>query len=791
MNEKCIKTLEYNKIISMLCDNTVSDMGRDIAETLLPSSDINEVKELQQETTEAVNLILKKGNAPLSGIYDIRVPLRKVKMGSSLDPGELLKIAYTLRSCRILKNYISEDKGEQQFPIIEYYIDTLSHFKNIEESIFNAIENEEEISDRASSLLHSIRRKIKDKSAGIKEKLNHMVTSSAYSKYLQEGIVTVRGDRHVIPVKQEYRAQVPGIIHDQSASGATLFIEPMVIVEMQNELKQLRLSEAEEIERILYELTGFVGEKYESIKLNAEILATLDFIFAKAKLSLEFRCVEPKVNDKGIINIKKARHPLIDAKKVVPIDIYMGESFNTLVITGPNTGGKTVTLKTVGLLSLMAQAGLHIPAGDYSEVAVFDEVFADIGDEQSIEQSLSTFSSHMTNIVSILNNITKNSLVLFDELGAGTDPTEGAALAMSILELLYKKDIRTAATTHYSELKVYALSTPGVCNASMEFDVATLRPTYKLLIGIPGKSNAFEISQKLGLSGDIIHRAKEFISKEDIEFEDVIKDLQENRKKMQEESDLASRMRMDIERSKKELDNKLGKMEEQKERILRDAQREALAIVKRSKEEANQIIRELREAMEKEAADKALVIEQARTKLKQKQDEAEEKIGEAVLGKVSHKPPKKLKLGDTVKIVNLNQKGYVLTLPDEQGNLMVQAGIMKVSVNINNLTLDQEEKQTAKKQANLHLSSEKARSISAQIDVRGQTLEEAIMNVDKYIDDAYLAGAGQITIIHGKGTGTLRAGINQMLRSNSHVKSFRVGAFNEGGSGATIVEIKS
>lgn len=791
MNEKCIKTLEYNKIISMLCDNTVSDMGRDIAEALVPSSDINEVRELQQETTEAVNLILKKGNAPLSGIYDIRVPLRKVKMGSRLDPGELLKIAYTLRSCRILKNYISEDKGEQQFPIIEYYIDTLSPFKNIEENIFNAIENEEEISDRASSLLHSIRRKIKDKSAGIKEKLNHMVTSPAYSKYLQEGIVTVRGDRHVIPVKQEYRAQVPGIIHDQSSSGATLFIEPMVIVEMQNELKQLRLSEAEEIERILYELTGLVGEKYESIKLNAEILATLDFIFAKAKLSLEFRCVEPKVNDKGIINIKKARHPLIDAKKVVPIDIYMGESFNTLVITGPNTGGKTVTLKTVGLLCLMAQAGLHIPAGDYSEVAVFDEVFADIGDEQSIEQSLSTFSSHMTNIVSILNNITKNSLVLFDELGAGTDPTEGAALAMSILELLYKKDIRTAATTHYSELKVYALSTPGVCNASMEFDVATLRPTYKLLIGIPGKSNAFEISQKLGLSGDIINRAKEFISKEDIEFEDVIKDLQENRKKMQEESDLASRMRMDIERSKKELDNKLGKMEEQKERMLRDAQREALAIVKRSKQEADQIIRELREAMEKEAADKALVIEQARTKLKQKQDEAEEKIGEAVLGKVSHKPPKKLKLGDTVKIVNLNQKGYVLTLPDEQGNLMVQAGIMKVSVNINNLTLDQEEKQTAKKQANLHLSSEKARSISAQIDVRGQTLEEAIMNVDKYIDDAYLAGAGQVTIIHGKGTGTLRAGINQMLRSNSHVKSFRVGAFNEGGSGATIVEIKS
>lgn len=791
MNEKCLRTLEYNKIINMLCENTVSDMGKDIARDLVPSKDIHEIRELLQETTEAVNLTLKKGNAPLGDIQDIRVPLRKVKMGACLDPGELLKIANALRNCRVLKSYINEKRAEQQFPIIEYYIDTLSSFKAIEESIYNAIENEEDISDRASSLLHSIRRKLKDKVAGIKEKLNHMVTSSAYSKYLQEGIVTVRGDRHVIPVKQEYRAQVPGIVHDQSSTGATLFIEPMVIVEMQNELKQLRLNEAEEIQRILYELTGLVGEKYDSIKLNAEILATLDFIFAKAKLSLEYRCVEPKINDKGIINVKKARHPLIDEKKVVPIDIYIGESFNTLVITGPNTGGKTVTLKTMGLLTLMTQAGLHIPAGEYSEMAVFDEVFADIGDEQSIEQSLSTFSSHMTNIVSILKNITTNSLVLFDELGAGTDPTEGAALAMSILELLYKRNIRTAATTHYSELKIHALSTPGVCNASVEFDVATLSPTYRLLIGIPGKSNAFEISNKLGLSDDIIKRAREFISKEDIEFEDVIKELQENRRKTQEESDLASRMRMDIERNKKELDNKLDKLDEQKEKILRDAQKEALTIVKRSKLEADQIIKELQEAMEKETADKAVIIEQARMKLKKKQDETEEKIGQEVFNKVSNKPPKKLNLGDTVKIVNLNQKGYVLTLPDEQGNLMVQAGIMKVNVNINNLSIDIEEKQTTKNKTNLHLSNEKALSISSQVDVRGQSLEEAMMNVDKYIDDAYLTGAGQITIIHGKGTGILRTGISQMLRSNSHVKSYRIGAFNEGGNGATIVEIKS
>lgn len=790
MNEKCLKTLEYQKIINMLCDNTISNMGRDIAEELIPSTDIHEVRELLQETTEAVNLSLKKGNPPLRGIHDIRVPLRKVKVGSVLDPGELLKIADTQRSCRTLKSYMSQDKGEQSFPIIEYYIDTLSTFKALEESIYNAIDNEEEISDRASSLLHSIRRKLKEKSAGIKEKLNHMVTSSAYSKYLQEAIVTVRGDRHVIPVKQEFRAQVPGIIHDQSSTGATLFIEPMVIVEMQNDLKQLKLSEAEEIQRILTELTQLVADKYEDIKQNSEILATLDFIFAKAKLSLDLRCVEPKINNNGVINVKKARHPLLKADKVVPIDIYLGESFNTLVITGPNTGGKTVTLKTMGLLTLMAQAGLHIPAGDYSELAVFDEVFADIGDEQSIEQSLSTFSSHMTNIVSILKNVTPNSLVLFDELGAGTDPTEGAALAMSILELLFHKNIRTAATTHYSELKVYALSTAGVCNASVEFDIATLRPTYKLLIGVPGKSNAFEISRKLGLTDDVISRAKEFLTKDDIAFEDVIKELQENRKKTQEESDLAARVRMDIERSKKELDNKLSKLEEQRERMLRDAQREALSIVKRSKEEADQVIKELREAMEKEAADKAVIIEQARLKLKRKQDEAEEKIGEAVFNKVSHKPPKQLKLGDSVKIVNLNQVGYVLTLPDEQGNLMVQAGIMKVNVNINNLSVDKEDKPNAKKQVNLNLSSEKARSIASQIDVRGQSLEEALMNVDKYIDDAYLAGAGQVTIVHGKGTGTLRAGIMQLLRSHTHVKSVRGGAYNEGGSGATIVEVK-
>ncbi len=790
MNEKALRILEYNKIIDMLCESTVSAMGRDIALDLKPSNDLNEIKELQQETTEAVNLLLKKGNIPIGGIQDIRVPLRKVKLGSTLEPGELLKVADTLRAARRLKAFMNEDKREESFPIIEYYVETLSAFKNIEESINSAIISEEEVSDNASPLLNSIRRKIKEKTASMREKLNHMISSPSYQKYLQDPIITVRGDRHVIPVKQEFRGNIPGIVHDQSASGATLFIEPMAIVEMNNDVKKLKLDEENEIQRILSELTALIDDKYDSIKTNMEILATLDFIFAKAKFSLELRCTEPKVNSQGIVNIKKARHPLLKAEVVVPIDIYLGETFNTLVITGPNTGGKTVTLKTIGLLTLMAQSGLHIPANDYSEVAVFDEVFADIGDEQSIEQSLSTFSSHMTNIVSILENVTPNSLVLFDELGAGTDPTEGAALAMSILELLHRRNIRTAATTHYSELKIYALTTEGICNASVEFDVATLRPTYKLLIGIPGKSNAFEISRKLGLSDVIIKRAKEFMSQDDIKFEDLIKSLEDDKRRAEEERDTASRLKYELEKAKNDMDQKLEKLEAQKDRVVREAQREALEIVRRSKEEAEELIKELRDAIQKENEEKAAMIEKSRLKVKQREDELEEKMGEALFKKTSSAPPKDIKIGMPVKIVNLDQKGSVLTLPDEEGNLTVQAGIMKINVNINNLKVVEEEKEKPKKSGSVKVSSAKARAVATQIDLRGQTLDEALMNVDKYLDDAYLGSLPQVTIIHGKGTGVLRAGIMQLLKRHSHVKSYRSGGFGEGGIGATIVEIK-
>ncbi|HWQ30480.1 MAG TPA: endonuclease MutS2 [Negativicutes bacterium] len=790
MNDKALRILEYNKIIDMLCESTVSGMGRDIAADLKPSTDLNEVRELLQETTEAVNLLLKKGNIPIGGVQDIRVPLNKVRLGAFLDPGELLKVADTLRAARRLRSFMHDDRGEESYPIIEYYIETLTAHKSIEERIDSAIVSEEEISDNASPALHSIRRKIKERTASMREKLNHMISSAAYQKYLQEPIITVRGDRHVIPVKSEFRSNVPGIVHDQSASGATLFIEPMAIVEMNNDVKKLKLDEENEIERILRELTALIEEKFDSIKTNMEILATLDFIFAKGKFSLELRNTEPAINAKGVVNIKKARHPLLKADKVVPIDLYLGESFNTLVITGPNTGGKTVTLKTLGLLTLMAQSGLHIPAGDYSEVAVFDEVFADIGDEQSIEQSLSTFSSHMTNIVSILEHVTPNSLVLFDELGAGTDPTEGAALAMSILELLHRQQIRTAATTHYSELKIYALTTEGVCNASVEFDVATLRPTYRLLIGIPGKSNAFEISRKLGLPDLIIKRAKEFISSDDVKFEDLIKSLEEDKKKAEEERDLASRLKFELEKAKAEADRKLEKLETQRDNLLREAQREALEIVRNSKEEAEELIKELRDAITKENEDRAAMIEKSRSKVRKRENDLEDKIGETLFRKTSSAPPKELRIGMTVKIVNLDQKGSVLTLPDEGGNLTVQAGIMKINVNVKNLKVVEEEQEKPKKIAGVKMNSSKARDVATQIDLRGQTLDEALINVDKYLDDAYLGSLPQVTIIHGKGTGVLRAGIMQLLKRHSHVKSYRSGGFGEGGIGATIVEIK-
>ncbi|MCQ1531014.1 endonuclease MutS2 [Lutispora saccharofermentans] len=790
MNEKTLRVLEYQKIIKLVADETVSGLGREIASSLKPSNNIYEIKEWLQETTEAVEIILKRGNFPLEGMHDIRVALKKAEIGSMLGMDELLLTSYTLASARKIKAFMKEDRGEGAYPIIEDLVNLLSEYKNIENSINSSILNDEEISDNASPELNTIRRKIRDKHSQVKDKLNSMVTSSTYQKYLQEQIVTMRGDRYVLPVKQEYRGNVPGIVHDQSSSGATLFIEPMTVVELNNDLTQLKLREKEEIERILIALSAMITENYEGIKTNMEILSTLDFIFAKAKFSLKYRCSEPIINIEGRINIKKARHPLLDPKIVVPIDIRAGESFNILVITGPNTGGKTVTLKTTGLLNLMAQSGLHIPAADYSEIPVFDQIYADIGDEQSIEQSLSTFSSHMKNIVTILANISENSLVLLDELGAGTDPTEGAALAMAILDLLHEKNVRTVATTHYSELKIYALTTPGVCNASVEFDIETLQPTYKLSIGVPGKSNAFEISKKLGLDDLIVEKAKEFITKDKIKFEDVIAALEESRKKADEEKYIAQRLRNEIEKAKEEADKRLEKIMAQKDRIIEEANRSARLMVEKHKEEVDSLIKQLRDAIDKDNEEKARAIEKVRKDFKSIEDETEKTYGVAHTTRISHKPPEKLKLGDTVKILNLNQKGNIITLPDDNGNLTVQAGIMKINVNIKDIQMDKDIKEEVITQRYARIEKAKASQVPHQLDLRGKTLDETLMDIDKYLDDVYLAGIPTVTIIHGKGTGVLRNGVKDFLKNHAHVKSFRTGGYNEGGLGATIVEIK-
>lgn len=790
MNEKTLKVLEYDKIIKLVAEETVSNLGREIVMALRPSNNIYEIKEWLQETSEAVDIILKKGSFPLEGIHDIRGALKKAEIGSILSPNELLLISYTLAAVRKIKSYMREDRGETYYPIIDDLTDMLVEYKNIENEINKAILNDEEISDNASPELNSIRRRIKDKHNQIRDKLNSMVTSPTYQKYLQEQIVTMRGDRYVIPVKQEFRSFVPGIVHDQSTSGATLFIEPSAVVELNNDLKQLRLKEKQEIEKILQKLSGLITENHEGIKTNLEILATLDFIFAKARFSLAYRCSEPILNTDGRINIKKARHPLLNRETVVPIDIRVGEDFNILVITGPNTGGKTVTLKTVGLLNLMVQSGLHIPAEDYSEVAVFDQIYADIGDEQSIEQSLSTFSAHMKNIIAILNNLSCNSLVLLDELGAGTDPTEGAALAMAILDVLHEKNVRVVATTHYSELKMYALNTPGVCNASVEFDVETLQPTYKLSIGLPGKSNAFEISKKLGLNDSIIEKAREFITKDKIKFEDVISSLEESRKKADEERYLAQRIRIEIEKAKEEADRRLEKIEAQKNRIIEDAHRKAKEILEKQKADIDNIIKQLKDAMDKEIEEKAKVLENARKNLRGIEEEIEDNLNIGIAKKVNLRPPEKLKLGDTVKILTLDQKGNVLTLPDENGNLTVQVGIMKINVNIKDLQLIEDEKAQVLTERYTKISKEKITQVPLQIDLRGKTLDETLLEIDKYLDDAYLAGIPKVTIIHGKGTGVLRSGIREFLKKHAHVKSFRTGGYNEGGLGATIVEIK-
>ena len=786
MNEKALRVLEYYKIKDIIKGFTQTGAGKDIIEALTPYDNIYEVREHLEETREALELLIKKGSPPFEGLYDVREGISRAEKGSSLMPGQLLKIANMLRCSRRFKEYVNRREEEESFRVIEDICEGLVPLKKLEDDILFAIVSEEEISDKASSTLYNIRRSLKDKNSSIKDKINSLIRTN--SKYLQDNLYTIRGDRYVLPVKAENKGAVPGLVHDQSSSGSTLFIEPMSLVNLNNEIKELMLKEKAEIERILDELSTKVYNNITVVKNNANIIWELDFIFAKAKFASQYNCTCPSVNDNGVVDIIEARHPLIDPKVVVPSSVYLGREFTSLVITGPNTGGKTVTLKTVGLLHLMALSGILIPARENSTVSFFKEVFADIGDEQSIEQSLSTFSSHMKNIVNIINEADGKSLALFDELGAGTDPTEGAALAISILDNLRNRETRIVATTHYSELKGYALKTTGVENASVEFDVETLRPTYRLLIGVPGKSNAFEISKRLGLPDYIIHSARENISKDTLKFEELIQSLQEKSIKAENDARIAEGYKLEAAKLKEKYEEKMFNFQKTRENAIINAQREAKRLIKDAKEEADSILKNMRDlerlGYSTEARQK---LEEERKRLKARLENVEDSMSKTI--NEDGEELKEVKEGQEVFLPSLNQKVIVVSKPDSKGEVQVQAGIMKISVKVKDLRASkltqQEKKQIKKREVNLNLNA-----VSTSVDLRGMDSEEAIYTTDKYLDDAYRAGLGEVYVVHGKGTGILRQAINDMLKKHPHVKSYRLGNYGEGGTGVTVVELK-
>ena len=793
MNEKALHTLEYDKIINRLCEMAGSSRGRELCEGLLPNNKLSEIIRLQKETSDALSRLLRKGSLSFSGIHDIRSSIMRLRVGSSLSAIELLRISSDLDATLRIKaygGYTGKEDDEETGDSLTEYFAGLEPLTNLNNEIKRCIISEEEIADDASSTLKSIRRSIRLTNDKIHNELSSILNSS--KNVLQENIITMRNGRYCLPVKSEYKNHFQGMIHDQSSTGSTLFIEPMAIVRLNNDLRELAIKEQEEIEKILAELSMMAGEHVEQLEYDYNTITGLDFIFARAKLSKQMKGTEPKFNDKGIINLKKARHPLIDPKHVVPIDVRIGSDFNMLIITGPNTGGKTVTLKTVGLLTLMGQAGLHIPAFDNSELAIFDEVYADIGDEQSIEQSLSTFSSHMTNIVSILHKANENSLVLFDELGAGTDPTEGAALAMAILTHLHKKGIRTMATTHYSELKIYALSTEGVLNASCEFDVETLRPTYRLLIGIPGKSNAFAISSKLGLPEYIIEEARKLIGKQDRTFEDLISDLEASRVTIEKEQNEIQQYKAEIEKLKKNLDRKNENLEASRMRILKEAKEEAYSIIQEAKEIADESIRKYNRWLQQGGNIKEMEAERAqlRDRLSENSDLPIEENSKPAK-KVS---PDNLKIGDSVFVTSLGLRGTVGTLPNAKGDLLVQMGALSSQVNISDLeAIEDTEKPVEVKRSRTQTGKiriSKSSSIRPEINLIGKTVDEALFELDKYLDDAYIAHLPQVTVIHGRGTGALRNAVHDFLKKSRYVKSYRVGGHHEGNTGATIVEFK-
>ena len=789
MNYKSLTTLEYDKIIDRLVSFAASDKAKERLKKLVPMTDIHDINAALSETSDALSRVYAKGAVSFGGVHDVSASVKRLEIGSSLNTVELLHISFLLTAAARVKNYY-EDTTDS----LTGYFHALEPLTPLNTEIKRCILSEDEISDDASANLRSIRRQKVLAAERIHTELNKMLNSSSVRNCLQDFVITSRSGRYCLPVKAEYKSQVPGMVHDQSATGSTLFIEPAAVVKLNNDIRELELKEQAEIEAILAELSAKASEFTDELLTDFQVLTTLDFIFAKAQISKQYKCSCPVMNTNNYINIKKGRHPLIDPHKVVPIDIYLGKNFNLLIITGPNTGSKTVSLKTVGLLTLMAQSGLHIPALDHSELAVFDNVFADIGDEQSIEQSLSTFSSHMTNTVNILKEADAHSLILFDEIGAGTDPTEGAALAISILNDLHKRGITTMATTHYSEIKVYALTTDGVENACCEFDVESLRPTYRLLIGIPGKSNAFAISKKLGLPDYIIKDASARMDADDVQFEDLLSDLEHSRITIEKERAEINAYKQEIQQLKDELKTKSDRLDERRDKILRKANEEAAAILKDAKEYADQTIK----TMNKHGMT-VKELEKQRSAIRDKMNKRQEKLSVQAAKPKAHKAHdiSEFKVGTHVRVLSMNLIGTVTAPPSPKGEITVQMGSLSTKTKINNLEIlvgykDPEEAKKAPKGAggSGKIKMSKAASISHEINLLGLTVDEAVAKLDKYLDDAYISRIPQVRIVHGKGTGALRNGVTAYLRGVPYIKSFRLGEIGEGDTGVTIVDFK-
>lgn len=795
MNQKVLRTLEFNKILDILTEKADSDPGKKLCRELIPSDDLGEIRQAQRETKDALTRLFKSGSTSFGSNRDLGFSVKSLEIGSTLSIAELLKIAAFLDNVNRIKTYGRKERDDAPDDSLDESFEMLTPLTQVSNEIQRCILSEEEIADDASPKLKSIRRSKLITNEKVHSQLTSMLNGS-YRTYLQDAVITMRNNRYCIPVKAEYKSQVPGMVHDQSATGSTFFIEPAAVVNLNNQLKELDLQEEEEIAVILAELSARLAEHTDELSLNQKLMTKLDFVFAKAKLAMEQNATEPLFNKLHYINIRKGRHPLLDKKKVVPIDINLGKDFDLLIITGPNTGGKTVSLKTVGLFTLMGQAGLHIPALDRSELSIFTEVYADIGDEQSIEQSLSTFSSHMKSIVHILAHADENSLCLFDELGAGTDPTEGAALAIAILNHLHNRGIRTMATTHYSELKIYALSTSFVENACCEFSVETLQPTYRLLIGIPGKSNAFAISSKLGLSDEIINAAREQISKEDESFEDVIANLEQSRITIEQEQREIAEYKAKIRTLQEQLQHKNEKIDAAKDRILRDANEKAREILQEAKDVADETIRDFNKV--NSGAD----IKELEKKRQKVRDKISEKNDRLTLGRGKNQKqpaakktldPKELKKGESVKIISMNMKGIVNSLPDAKGNLFIQCGIMRIQSNINDLMLAEEQTITAptlQRTGGSGIKMSKSLSVSTEINLLGRTVDEALAELDKYLDDAYLAHLPSVRVVHGKGTGALRNAVHNHLKRLKYVKEYRLGEYGEGDAGVTIVTFK-